>query len=216
MSALRKPGFPHAVQARTPANLDIHFVVKKLHEQWPDIMLLDDRDIASQAHRFRGGINNWVVQSYLQLKEPLARAGIRARIREDFMAGAICIAHSDHLNCFSDFCEKSYIVAVRADRPPVQIGRRHIVQNLLDGRDECDRYLPLWPQPGLIPRDGRRGDRIERIAYFGRDESMPHWLREPSFAAALHRRHAVTVPIAAGHPEEPCGAIYCSAQQGGR
>jgi hypothetical protein len=34
--------------------------------------------------------------------------------------------------------------------------------------------------------------------------------------AALHRRHAVTVPIAAGHPDEPCGALYCSAQQGGR
>lgn len=34
--------------------------------------------------------------------------------------------------------------------------------------------------------------------------------------AALHRRHAVTVPIAGGHPDEPCGALYCSAQQGGR
>ena len=33
--------------------------------------------------------------------------------------------------------------------------------------------------------------------------------------AALHRRHAVTVPIAAGHPDEPCGALYCSAQRGG-
>ena len=34
--------------------------------------------------------------------------------------------------------------------------------------------------------------------------------------AALHRRHAVTVPIAAGHPDERCGAVYCSARQGGQ
>lgn len=43
------------------------------------------------------------------------------------------------------------------------------------------------------------------------------WLDVETFTgqvAALHRRHAVTVPIATGHPDESCGAIYCSPQRG--
>jgi hypothetical protein len=169
------------------ASLDIYFVVKKLKGQWPDIAELGTIDIYRQAHRFRGGVNNWVVQSYLQLREPLARAGIRAHITDRFVTNAICIAHRDHLNSFSDFCERGYIVAVRADRPPVQIGRRQIVQNPLAGRNAGERYIPLWPQPGLIPRDPRRGGRIECMAYFGRDESMPDWLRDPGFTQSLNR-----------------------------
>jgi hypothetical protein len=168
-------------------SLDIFFVAKNLQSQWPDIDELSAADIRLKADRFRGGINNWVVQSYLQLHEPLAQAGIRARITDHFVTNAICIAHRDHLNSFLDFCERAYIVAVRADRPAVRIGRRQIVQNALAGRSSGERYLSFWPQPGLIPRDQRRGERIETMAYFGRDDTIPHWLRDPSFIASLER-----------------------------
>jgi hypothetical protein len=176
-----------ARQAQSEPGLDIFFVAKNLHAKWPDIDQLTAADIHDEAHRFRGGINNWVVQSYLQLREPLARAGIRARITDRFVTNAICIAHRDHLNCFFDFCERAYIVAVRADRPPVRIGRRQIVQNALAGHNACERYLPFWPQPGLIARDPRRGIRIENMAYFGRDASMPQWLHDPRFVDSLKR-----------------------------
>lgn len=173
----------HAAQAAPGPDVD--FVVKHLRRQWPDIATLRACDVDGQAHRFRGGINNWIVQSFLQLREPLAAAGIRARITDRFEPNAICIAHRDHLNSFTDFCERAYVVAVRADRPPVRIGQRQIVQNLVSGRRDGERFLPLWPQPGLIPRDARRGGRIERAAYFGRDGSMPDWLRDPRYVAAL-------------------------------
>lgn len=32
--------------------------------------------------------------------------------------------------------------------------------------------------------------------------------------AALHLRHTAAVALASGHPAEPCGALYCSAQRG--
>jgi hypothetical protein len=179
---------PYATGQEQPQpSLNIYFVAKNLQGQWPDIAELGTMDIDRQAHRFRGGVNNWVVQSYLQLREPLARAGIRARITDCFVTNAICIAHRDHLNCFLDFCERAYIVAVRADRPPVQVGRRQIVQNVLDGRSTGERYLPFWPQPGLIPRDPCHGSRIEHMAYFGRDASMPQWLSDPRFMETLKR-----------------------------
>jgi hypothetical protein len=43
------------------------------------------------------------------------------------------------------------------------------------------------------------------------------WLRAEAVAgqvAALLGRHAAAVPVAAGHPAEPCGALYCSAHRG--
>lgn len=179
---------PYAARQEQPQpSLDVYFVAKNLHRRWPDIDKLTTTDIQRQADRFRGGVNNWVVQSYLQLREPMAQVGIRARITDHFVTNAICIAHRDHLNCFFDFSERAYIVAVRADRPLVQIGHRQIVQNVLAGRNASERYLPLWPQPGLIPRDPRRGVGIERMAYFGRDASMPQWLRDPRFIDALKR-----------------------------
>jgi len=182
---------PEAAASNRHAARDIFFVVKQLRSQWPDIDQLTADDINRMSPRFRGGINNWVVQTYLQLREPLADAGIHAHITDRFVADAINVAHRDHLNTFSDFCEKGYVVAIRADRPPVAIGRRQIVQNVLAGRATTERYLPLWPQPGLIPRNPARGWRIEHIAYFGRDQSMTYWLRDPAFAAAL-RRSGVT------------------------
>lgn len=186
MDAFPGSGLPIAREGnRFTRRPTIHFVAKDLRRHWPDIDHLGVHDIAREAHRFRGGINNWIVQSYLQLRDPLAAAGVCAQITDQFVPNAICIAHRDHLNSFSDFCERAYVIAVRADRPPVAIGQRQIVQNLAGERDPNARYLPLWPQPGLIPRDARRGGRIERIAYFGRDDSMPDWLRHPRCIALL-------------------------------
>jgi hypothetical protein len=47
------------------------------------------------------------------------------------------------------------------------------------------RYVPMWPQPGLRPRDARRGCTIRRIGYFGRTSASPAWLFDPAFHAAL-------------------------------
>jgi glycosyltransferase involved in cell wall biosynthesis len=59
-------------------------------------------------------------------------------------------------------------VAVRGDlRGSLAGADFEIVQNgaSADGRRRF--HVPHWPQPGLVPRDSERGDRLERIAFKG-------------------------------------------------
>jgi hypothetical protein len=46
-------------------------------------------------------------------------------------------------------------------------------------------YMPHWPEPGLLPRDPARGDRVETVAFHGRTHELAPSLQEPAFAAAM-------------------------------
>lgn len=63
-----------------------------------------------------------------------------------------------------------------------------IMQNGLMGETELRRKMSHWPQPGLIPRDPARGDRLETIAYFGSDQYEPHFVKTDAFQEALRQR----------------------------
>ncbi len=153
--------------------------------RWRDIDALAAEDVDRLPQRFRSGVDVWIAQTYLRLREPLRAAGIEARFGDRFPPGALCIAHRDDLNKFTSGAQRAFVVAVRADRPPVCIGERVIVQNNVMPDTQRRRFVPLWPQPGLLPRNPDRGDRLETMAYFGREGALPPWFREPHFAAAL-------------------------------
>jgi hypothetical protein len=174
--------------------VQLQFVARDLHSQWPDLAALSERDIEQHAARFRGGVNNWIIQTFLRLKEPLAAAGIVPTIGEAFLPGCVNLAHRDSLNRLLLPYHRSYVVGVRADRPPLHSCKWEIVQNDLEPARPRTRYLPFWPQPGLIARDTARDVRIERIAYFGRTGAAPAWFYDPAFHAEL-RRIGVTFEI---------------------
>jgi hypothetical protein len=165
--------------------MHVHFVARYLDRLWPDLACLTAADVDAQADRFQGGVNNWVVQTYLHVRERLAQQGISTSIGERFMPNAVCVAHRDCLNNFFDSSFRSFVVGVRADRPPLHNCNITIVQNHLglDGDDTV--FMPFWPQPGLVPREPGRGSMIQKLAYMGRTGSMPHWYTEPTFLQAL-------------------------------
>ena len=166
--------------------MQIYFVTgRKGIARWRDIDALAAEDVDRLPQRFRSGVDVWIAQTYLRLRGPLRAAGIEARFGDRFLPGALCIAHRDDLNKFTSGAQRAFVVAVRADRPPVCIGERVIVQNNVSPDTQRRRFLPLWPQPGLLPRDPHRGDRLERMAYFGREGALPLWFREPRFVDAL-------------------------------
>lgn len=164
---------------------NIHFVAKNLLTAWPDIATLQESDIDGYPGRFRGGVNNWVVQTYLRLNAWLGDLGFTTSISETLRDGTINIAHRDSLSRMSKTYGRHYIVGIRADRPPLRVSDWEIVQNAVTRFRRRRRYVPLWPQPGLRPRNAQRGCEIRRIAYFGRTASCPDWLFEPAFRAAL-------------------------------
>jgi hypothetical protein len=166
--------------------MQIHFVTgRKGFAKWRDIDALAAEDVDRLPQRFRSGIDVWIAQTYLLLKEPLRVAGVEARFGDRFPPRGLCIAHRDDLNKFTSGAQRAFVVAVRADRPPVCIGERVIVQNNVAPDTPRQRFLPLWPQPGLLPRDPNRGDRLGTMAYFGREGALPSWFRETRFVDAL-------------------------------
>jgi hypothetical protein len=167
--------------------MQLQFVAPGLARRWPDLDALSAADVDRHAPRFRGGINDWIVQTYLLLKDSLAERGLHATIGETFARNAVNLAHRDSLNRLFVPYHRSYIVGVRADRPPLHLCRWQIVQNDLGSARPRTRYLPMWPQPGLIERDPARGARIESIVYFGRAGAAPAWFYDPRFHDALAR-----------------------------
>jgi hypothetical protein len=165
----------------------IHFAFDPQAVQWSDIERLDESDIAKSPHRFVGGRNSWVAQTFVRLRRHLEARGWNATAGPRGVPGAITIVHRDDANDFRGGGHASLLVVVRADRGPVAACDYAIVQNGLAPRP-YERFIPLWPQPGLTPRDPHRGTKIERIAYHGRTGAAPVWFYDESLQRSLWRR----------------------------
>ncbi|HET9470265.1 MAG TPA: glycosyltransferase, partial [Usitatibacter sp.] len=155
--------------------------------RWDDIAGLDDADVDRMPGRFVGGRNSWIAQTFVRLRRAIEARGWSATAGPGFPRGAICIAHRDDVNHFALPAHASFLVVVRADRAPVEACDLAIVQNAL-AVERHERFIPLWPQPGIVPRGADRGDRLERIAYLGRTDSAPPWFEDAGFRRALRAR----------------------------
>jgi hypothetical protein len=165
----------------------LRFVLDPRAVAWPDLESLDESDIEREPRRFVGGRNSWIAQTFVRLRPAIEARGWRASAGPDFIPGTISIVHRDDMNRFASDGHASYLVVVRADRAPVAACDIAIAQNALKlARNE--RFIPLWPQPGLVPRDPSRGTRVERIAYHGRTGTAPAWFGDPAFRHDLDRR----------------------------
>jgi hypothetical protein len=164
---------------------EIVFVSRSLARDWPDIAQLDEASLAREQARFRRGIENWIVQGYLRLRGPLEALGFKVSISDRFRRRAINLAHRDDLNRYGDPLHDCFVIAARADRPAVHVAAIEVVQNPMQLSSPRSVMIPHWPQPGLIPRDAARGDRIARAVYYGRDNSVPRWYRGREFTEGL-------------------------------
>lgn len=168
-------------------NVRVVFVLRNRKRDWSDLERLDESDIERQPQRFVGGRNSWIAQSYVRLGPALRDRGFEVGLSDHFVPGAICIAHRDDANRFTGRAADAFLVIVRADRAPVHACDLAIVQNGLDAASH-ERFIPLWPQPGLLPRDASRGSAIRTLAYHGRLGSAPAWFGSKSFLRDLAAR----------------------------
>ena len=109
-----------------------------------------------------GGAINWVVQSYLVLRE--YREGIS--ISNLPKQGQINFAHVTTWRAFPRR-QGEYRVSIRADYRRLFDVDFEILQNPTRVQTSNQIYLPYWPIPGLLPRDEKR-EIVENIAYAGR------------------------------------------------
>lgn len=131
--------------------------------------------------RFRNASDSWLINAFIELR----RRNLDVRLTDAFVKNEICVSAYDEIS-IRDAAYDSYVVACQHDRGRPEICEHRIVQNQLNIRNEWDHYLPLWPQPGLVPRDSQRGSQLKNVAFFGRPINLAEPFRNPGFAAQLH------------------------------
>jgi hypothetical protein len=166
-----------------PQTAHVHFVKTDISTTWPDIGQFDDRDVdvLEVAARLRGGTNSWLVQTYLQLARHLRHAGVSCSIGEEFQPGAVNIAHRDTLSRLRFAYLECYVIGIRADRAQLKLCDFEVLQNEIEPDSEVQMGIPLWPQPGILPRRAERAGKLECIAYFGRTGTAAAWLQSARF-----------------------------------
>ena len=81
-----------------------------------------------------------------------------------------------------------FLVDVVADGVPHPAAHLHIVQNKAHAeRLPRSVFMPHWPQPGLVPRDPKRGTRFETVSFFGYIGNLAPELRSASWRRRLEK-----------------------------
>jgi hypothetical protein len=157
------------------------FVAGARYAEWRDLDGWNESDIDRNAARFRSGIDVWIVQTYLHVRDVLAAEGWKVALSDRFEPGAICVAHWDELHRLRWRAPLAYLIGIRADRPPLCVADKVVRQNTLVPDDAATIGIAPWPQPGMRVRRPERGDRVQRIGYFGRMAQAPAFFSDPAF-----------------------------------
>jgi hypothetical protein len=133
------------------------------------------------------GPRAWVLQTFIRLRA----AGVPAVLVGEPRPGGTLVFHAKHRSLVRRRWWRlrgTVLVAIRADVSEALIADFEIVQN---GRyaDERRRFqVPLWMQPGILPRDGARGERLERLAYKGFTRNLAPEFTSVAWQQALAAR----------------------------
>jgi hypothetical protein len=148
---------------RGQSTLPVHFFLQPKAITLERALTLDpDRDWTD----LRRAREVWIVQTWNRLR----RAGHALTMSDQAPREGIIVYHKEDQRLLLKRLERGatpVLVGVRADFRACTYADFEVLQNgfYVDGHRTF--FIPHWPQPGLLPRDPQRGDRIERIAFKG-------------------------------------------------
>ncbi|MGK7893029.1 MAG: hypothetical protein AB4372_05170 [Xenococcus sp. (in: cyanobacteria)] len=141
----------------------------------------------------------WTIQTYLRLKENEFPCQLVDTMPEE---GIVVVDRYSWPNNLKPPANLLW-VSIKADQNSHTYAHIHIVQNATEVTAPAiqiqslseDRYLlpgkrfylPLWPQPGVIPRNPSRGDKFENVAYFGISYNLAPELQQPTWQEELQK-----------------------------
>lgn len=176
--------------------MEIYFYLSATKDEPPLPESIDE--FSTDFRKSKVGEYEWIMQTYLWLKE----FNFPCRLLREIPEQGIIIAHREGLPYAYRPNPHQLIVSIKADSNPNPFAQVHVVQNpkelILPATytepHKIYRYLspgkrffiPLWPQPGLIPRDPKRGDKFCKVAYFGISANLDPALVNESWRRELN------------------------------
>jgi len=112
------------------------------------------------------GERAWILQTYLRMRA----AGHAVSLQTDLPHEGIAVFSSKQRHILRRTARNStraILVGVREDVGETLIADFEVVQNKHQADTRRRFFIPLWPQPNLLPRIPGRGTRIENIAFKG-------------------------------------------------
>ena len=159
----------------------------------------DRKVIEEDQTQWRGHHSNfmaWVAQTYFYLKQ----AGFQCEITERIPEEGILIADRDTLASNYPFLDRVMLICAKSDKEYHPSAHLHIVHNFFNWqRDQNSLWNPHlishWPIPGLIPRDTKRSNLVENIAYIGTRSQLAPELASQTWTDALTSLNCHWTPI---------------------
>ena len=149
------------------------------------------------------GLYAWTLQTYLRLRE----AGLACHLTSQLPEQGIVLFHSNATR--SGLLKPGasrLLVCLKAEAPLCDVAQLHVVQNPREVRRNA-HFIPHWPQPGLLPRDPTRGNRVETVAFLGHERSLDPMLRTSDWAQQLTDRGFRWVSVANTNDWNDYGSI---------
>ena len=142
---------------------------------------LEKESICFDTYDVGDAEDSWVLPTYLALRD----SGFDVTLSDDPNQGEIVFISSYSIDSSAIEKEK-FVVCLLADGFPSRRADLTVVQNW-EQAAFCEPAicLPHWPQPGIQPRDGSRGETLQNVAYFGAAVNLHPELREPAFKRRL-------------------------------
>ena len=135
----------------------------------------------------------WIYLTYIRLTQ----AGVAVELCHKIPEDGIVVALTGNLMPNFRPHPKVFLIGVVADGTPHPACHHHILQNATHAtRLPHSTYIPLWSQPGLIPRNSARGERFKNIYFFGDPPNLAPELRDSSFAEILKNRFGLNLVLA--------------------
>lgn len=156
--------------------------------------VLHGSDVASLARldpdrdwrEFVTGERAWVLQTFLRLRA----AGLDASLCDRLPRAGIAVFSASHRAQLARGPVQrtdAFLLATRQDRRETLFADAEVVQNPAQASDATRMHVPHWPQPGLVPRDAARGDRLRRLEYKGFVGNLHPDFRDPAWPRFLSR-----------------------------
>ncbi len=159
-------------------------------DRWKDLIASQHEYREGELDGYREKITTnedcWVVAPFLGLRTLYDNVFLVDHI----VPGEVCVFSGVDVGIRSrpDQC---FSIACRSDGAVPELADLRVVQNRALVRSAQDRFIPHWPQPGLIPRDESRGSRVEVLTYMGGTVNLYAPLKEDSFRDRLMELYGV-------------------------